>query len=90
MVDAPDSPSPWRITVDRFDLDGDDVTAIVDAQDEIVAHVGEFLMAATPVHPATARRIVACVNACRHLPTDMLEMDVIKQAYIEPDTVVPA
>ncbi len=55
---------PWRV-VDRGDTEGRDIDADVPGWGEVTV--------AMNVGAGNARRIVACVNACAGIPTNLLE-----------------
>jgi hypothetical protein len=50
-------------------IDGDPVTAVQDSYGDEICNMGNSLLD----EEANARRIVACVNACRHLSTEQIE-----------------
>lgn len=52
-------------------IDGEPVTAVLDCNGNEICNMGNTLLD----EDAHARRIVACVNACRHLTTEQLEDD---------------
>ena len=61
MTDLYSSPVPWKM---KFDANGE--AFVTDATDSIVFSIGEI---------NDMRRVVACVNACREIPTEVLEQE---------------
>lgn len=59
--------TPWTVGVSI--IDGDVVTAVLDSHGDEICNMGKSLLD----EDANASRIVACVNACRHLITKHLE-----------------
>jgi hypothetical protein len=64
------SPEPWLLSGDPMAC-RHHVTAITDA-------MGDYPLTLEPgdwtLSDSDARRIVACINACRGIPTELLEM----------------
>jgi len=71
------SPEPWKHETRRHDGTYDNYEAIIDAAGEEVVVVGNenYEDGSYPnMLPEDARRIVACVNACRGYDTTALEL----------------
>ena len=70
------SPEPWKHERRKHDGTYDDYETIVDADGHEVVGVGNPNIedgSYPDMRPNDARRIVACVNACKDWPTERLE-----------------
>lgn len=75
------SPEPWRFTPEEWEQDGDESIAVCGAN--IVDKNGKSIFTLDledycSLNTVTARRIVACVNACEGISTEILEENANK------------
>jgi len=70
------TPEPWKINRQGICLDG----VGIDTEDDSVVEVAcsDCTGDDERLSEVNARRIVACVNACRGIPTEALEGELLK------------
>jgi hypothetical protein len=72
------SPEPWKVVNDELqDANGE----------EVIFLTGEWEIEGWTMAPQDLRRIIACVNACRGIPTEKLEQQLPFAAHAGPTPV---
>ena len=85
MTDQQHTPEPWMI-LDLRCKNHERITVSAIQQDQVICRI-ENIVKQTPISAedeSNARRIVACVNACAGIPTDVLEAMPLGPAGLLP------